>query len=346
MLVQQQQQPQKSLNLYVKSRPGPSPGYEKFLNEGPSNFIKFLVENMYIEGLDPPTAKSKLNNTMPAPSQSPAKITKYSPRKIRSPRQNVVYAPYSVPVTPSQVAHIKEPVPQTTISPSNLQRKTPSPRLRNSPSPNLSSSPNFPASQFIQVAPVKSPVARVTPSPPGPGAKPVSPTGSKIILKPVSPSGGQTTMQQGGEFKRAAVFDANSLQGPRAYSNDMSDACKHQCAICSKHFGLTAMRTHSRLVHNMSVKEYQFKHGSIKENMSRIMWHKCQLCSEDFLLDSDEVHKHANGKHKMSLKEYNSRFLVLTLKKTSEKDESAPVDSEEPVIKQEAVDDDYGFLNL
>ena len=117
----------------------------------------------------------------------------------------------------------------------------------------------------------------------------------------------------------------------------MNDACKHQCALCGKHFGLTAMRTHCRVVHQMSVKEYQNKHGNIKENMSRVMWHKCRLCQEDFLLDSDEVHRHANGKHKMSLKEYNSRFLVLNVNKNLEKSEALSF-NEVPEIKQEAVD--------
>ena len=71
-----------------------------------------------------------------------------------------------------------------------------------------------------------------------------------------------------------------------------------------------SMRSHTRRHHNMSVKEYQAKHGSIKENMSKVTLHRCKLCSEDVLLDSDDIHNHANHKHRMSMKEYTTRFLV------------------------------------
>jgi len=117
--------------------------------------------------------------------------------------------------------------------------------------------------------------------------------------------------QEGKKPKRGPKpkYPEPAYHGPRIYSNNMKDCCKHECRICQKTKTLTAMRGHTKL-HNMSIKEYCDLYGSIRNNIMREVWHRCELCEEDFLLDSDEVHKHAMG-HRMSLKEYNAKFIIL-----------------------------------
>ena len=73
------------------------------------------------------------------------------------------------------------------------------------------------------------------------------------------------------------------------------------------------MRGHSKTSHKLSIKEYGETFGSPRFNIISKVWHKCELCQEDVLLDSDEIHKHA-FKHRMSLREYNTRFIVLVNK--------------------------------
>ena len=113
------------------------------------------------------------------------------------------------------------------------------------------------------------------------------------------------------KFRRQSPHDKSKLVGPKIYSNDMKDCCKHRCRICHKVYTLTAMRGHSKMIHQMSIKEYQFRHGNVRDMIEVVMWHRCQICNNEFLLDSDEIHKHANIRHRMSLREYTQKFLVL-----------------------------------
>ena len=139
------------------------------------------------------------------------------------------------------------------------------------------------------------------------------------------------------KFRRQSPHDKSRLQGPKTFSNDMKDCCKHRCRLCNKVYTLTAMRGHCKTIHQMSIKEYQFRYGNVRDMIEVVMWHKCQICNNDFLLDSDEIHKHANIRHKMSLREYTQKFLVLKNRgyiRRDEVDYTASVESP-PKIKQE-----------
>ena len=153
-------------------------------------------------------------------------------------------------------------------------------------------------------------------------------------------------------FRRVKNFNREELQGShnsRMYSDDLIDSCKHRCQICQKDIGLTAMRCHTKLVHKLNISLYQAKHGNIKENMSHVVWHKCKLCPEEFLLDSDEINRHATAKHGISLKEYNSRYTRRVWRGEYERKRKSPTPPapltpppSEPQLKREKTD--YGFL--
>ena len=112
-------------------------------------------------------------------------------------------------------------------------------------------------------------------------------------------------------FRRQAPHDKRRFTGPKIYSNDMNDCCKHKCLLCNKVYTLTAMRGHCKMTHQMSIKEYQYRYGNVRDMIEVVTWHKCLICKADFLLDSDEIHKHASIRHKMSLRQYTQQFLVL-----------------------------------
>ena len=148
---------------------------------------------------------------------------------------------------------------------------------------------------------------------------------------------------------RTKNFKREDIQGPRVYSDDLSDCCKHRCEICQKEYGTTAMRCHTKLTHGLSISLYQAKYGNIKNNMTSVVWHKCKLCPEEILLDSDEIHRHATSRHQISLKEYSSRYTKSAQKggwtrKRKSPPPPAPLTPppSEPQLKREKTD--YGFL--
>ena len=311
---------------------GVSPGYQNIFCEGPSLFVQNLVQNMYIEGLDPPSAREKLIKQNEAAS-----------RMYSRPKR----CPFGVSSKPSKMSSVPNEINTTPTS-----SQTPGLKVANE----IKITPVSPKTTVLKVpdyVKAKSPTQERSITPPVADQK-KSPRYSpklKTVSSPKTPPGPETNFSKEDnldKYRKAKAFYADkSLTGPRSYSNDMNDSCKHQCAICGGQFGLTTMRTHSRTVHNMSVREYQYKHGNIRENMSRIMWHKCQLCQEDFLLDSDEVHKHANSKHKMSLKEYNTRFLISAFgAPRMSKDAFSETDIKVKEEKVEVDGGEYGFMNL
>ena len=205
------------------------------LNDGPSEYIKNLVKNLYVEGLDPPRTEFKM--AIPEPSYT------------------------------------------ETFTPISEDSQT-----------------------FLQ--PILTPEFR-----------------NEIYPK----------------FRRQSPHDKSRLQGPKIFSNDMKDCCKHRCRLCNKVYTLTAMRGHCKMIHQMSIKEYQFRHGNVRDMIEVVMWHRCQICNNDFLLDSDEIHKHANIRHRMSLREYTQKFLVLKNRGSIRRDDiDYPGQVESPQdIKQE-----------
>ena len=95
----------------------------------------------------------------------------------------------------------------------------------------------------------------------------------------------------------------------KVYSNDMTDACKTVCKICHKNVTLNIMRTHTRTVHKINIKDYRDMHGNPREQIINKVYHKCQLCKKELLLDADDIHIHVL-KHQISLREYNHKFIL------------------------------------
>jgi len=99
-------------------------------------------------------------------------------------------------------------------------------------------------------------------------------------------------------------------------SNDMGDACKTKCKLCNQEIKLVAMREHTKNKHNMNISEYKAKFGKNYELIEKIC-HKCCLCQEIILLDSDSIATHLKSAvHRKkdpqgtTHKEYNDKYMV------------------------------------
>ena len=96
----------------------------------------------------------------------------------------------------------------------------------------------------------------------------------------------------------------------RVYSNDMSEACKTICKVCQAQVSLTGMRSHTRNNHKMIIQEYKEAYGNPKDQIVKMIYHKCGLCQADVLFNSDNIQNHVVRKHQYSLKEYNAKFIA------------------------------------
>ena len=94
----------------------------------------------------------------------------------------------------------------------------------------------------------------------------------------------------------------------RVYSNDMANACTHACHVCSKLVTLTGMRSHTKCMHDMPIRDYMEKYGNYREQLAKVVYHRCGVCQEEILLDGDSLHKHCT-KHRMMMKEYTAKFI-------------------------------------
>ena len=93
------------------------------------------------------------------------------------------------------------------------------------------------------------------------------------------------------------------------FSNNMKDAVRTVCQICKKEVEFNQMRIHTRKAHEVGISEYKRTYGNLVENLVEAVYYKCTLCSQVLLLNGDVIASHAK-KHRITHKEYNSRFIV------------------------------------
>ena len=258
------------------------------LSDAPSPFVQNLISRMHIEGLDPPrpnvkTRQSQTSLLRPAPN-----ITPLYPNLPPTP-------PGHLPPIPS---YVPPPTPPSHLSPIPPSKLSPTPPGNISPVPQI----EVPLQSLGLSQDVLRSIEKIT----GP-LQPEHKTASSDVpdLKKIHKSSDQKVLKT-----RKKSLNRKDIRGPRVYSDYLRDCCKHRCQICQKEYGVTAMRFHTKIKHGTSLSEYQAKYGKIKENMTNIVWHKCKLCPEEFLLITDDIHQHATTKHQISLKEYNSRFTT------------------------------------
>ena len=81
-------------------------------------------------------------------------------------------------------------------------------------------------------------------------------------------------------------------------SNDMSDVVLTKCRICEVPFNLTRMRSHTRTAHKMKITEYKERYNQQYYDPIQLVLHRCGICAEYLLLDSDVVAQHLRANTK------------------------------------------------
>ena len=97
----------------------------------------------------------------------------------------------------------------------------------------------------------------------------------------------------------------------RRFSNDMVDAIKTHCKVCQLPVTLNYLRTHTKNNHKLSISKYKEMFGNPrdKNQFLQVIYHKCGICSEEILLDADDIHRHVQ-QHKIPLSTYNAKFII------------------------------------
>ena len=108
-------------------------------------------------------------------------------------------------------------------------------------------------------------------------------------------------------------------------SNDLADYTLVECSICTLHLPMTRLRSHTKSVHKVTITEYKAMFGPDLTPLA-VVWHRCGICSQLIMLDSDHVavHLKSGGHPRVTHKDYNEAFMVdtRTTKHCSRRDKS------------------------
>ena len=103
----------------------------------------------------------------------------------------------------------------------------------------------------------------------------------------------------------------------KKYSNHLGDAVKVKCKLCNSCESLTAMRSHTKKSHKMTIAVYRERFGQLADHMVEKVYHKCGVCHKILLLDADLIYHHARRTHGLSYKDYTSKYMTLKNKRKS-----------------------------
>ena len=127
------------------------------------------------------------------------------------------------------------------------------------------------------------------------------------------------------------------------FSNNTKDYVRTACKICGDVLVVTRMRGHTKSTHKMIITEYKLKFKQQYYDLIEKVLHKCGICGEILLLDSDVIAHHLYKKvtHSISHKDYNAKYLTLTRNvnttKTALKQNGVEVKDEDKEMKVEKI---------
>ena len=106
-------------------------------------------------------------------------------------------------------------------------------------------------------------------------------------------------------------------------SNTMEDVVRTFCKVlnketnkpCGENLKVNMMRGHTKKTHNMIITDYKKEYNQHYYDLIELILHKCGICEEYVLLDSDEIAKHLKMKtpvnHDITHGNYNAKFMKL-----------------------------------
>jgi len=93
-------------------------------------------------------------------------------------------------------------------------------------------------------------------------------------------------------------------------SNDFADYTLVECKICLIQIPMTRLRSHTKASHKITITEYKAQFGPDLVPVFPV-YHRCGICEELVLLDSDHVAVHLKKPgHYISHKNYNEGYMV------------------------------------
>jgi len=95
-------------------------------------------------------------------------------------------------------------------------------------------------------------------------------------------------------------------------SNDFADYTLIECKICHLHVTMTGLRSHTKSHHKITITEYKKEFG-VDLVPVKYVYHRCGICEELIVLDSDHVAVHLKKPgHNITHKNYNAGYMVDT----------------------------------
>ena len=125
------------------------------------------------------------------------------------------------------------------------------------------------------------------------------------------------------DFKRKSTDDLQKKETAKRskmsspHSNNMAEAVKTFCCECDKAVLLSGLKEHLITHGKMTVKEYKKLYGNPMMQIIQPVFHSCQLCTKDVLLDYQIIKKHLNITHQEEFTTYSNRFLATARKGNS-----------------------------
>ena len=125
-------------------------------------------------------------------------------------------------------------------------------------------------------------------------------------------------------------------------SNDLADYVLVKCMLCGAHKTMTSLRAHTKSVHKVTITEYKEQFGQLVP-VKRVM-HRCGICKELVLLDSDQIASHLKSPgHSITHKNYNANYMQdsrdnkQNILKQLEPDESIIIKEEQVKLEAQLV---------
>ena len=111
-------------------------------------------------------------------------------------------------------------------------------------------------------------------------------------------------------------------------SSSMGDAVRSACKVCGDRFKVTAMRNHTKKAHGITIKEYKERFNQHNFDLVELVLHRCGLCGEHLLLDSDYIAQHLKiARHNITHENYNAQYMTLMGKSSKPAKQKADEDN-------------------
>ena len=97
---------------------------------------------------------------------------------------------------------------------------------------------------------------------------------------------------------------------PRIFSSNPMNSCKVFCCFCDKVVSLSGLGKHVNSTHQVTLKEYKALFGNPRNQVIKLVFHKCSICRKVLLLNTDDMSKHMKKSHQLAYKDYMIKFMT------------------------------------